>query len=449
MCVSGCKGDANVLEACERTVTLVAMRRLSLPDYDTALQRIVDAATTLGTRSVPLSQASGCILRCDVVADRDQPPFDRSAMDGFAVRSGSLAAVCWPIFGSVAAGAGPGILVPGTVMRIATGAPLPDGADAVVPIEQAAIKPEGDGAVASFSIASVDAWSNVHRRAVDAGAGQVVLRAGTLLGPHHLAVAATVGAISLRVAARPRVALLTTGDEVRPAEFTTDQLEPHQIRNSNGTMLTALLSALGADLVMQRHVNDEVEQTETAAGDALSQADCVITAGGVSAGQRDRLPDAWRTLGCRTILRGVAIQPGKPLLVVAAAADGDTSLVLGLPGNPVSVLATAHLFVWPVLLKMMGIDAGPSALPWRDVTLAEAVDTQRTRELFRTARLCSASQAQVVAWNGSGDLMHTAHADGLVRLPRQDDPVPAGTCVPFLPCVNASPVAPTRSGSQS
>ncbi len=420
-------------------VTLGSMRRPSLPGYDEALQRILDRATALGTRNVPLSEALGCVLRRDVVADRDQPPFDRSTMDGFAVLSGSLTSARWPIRGAAAAGASPESghrsLVPGTVMRIATGAPLPEGADAVIPVEQADIGPDADGAVATFSVASVDAWFNVHRRAADARVGQVVLSAGTLLGPHHLAVAATVGAATLCVAAAPRVALLTTGDELRPAEVVTEQLDPQQIRNSNGPMMAAFLKAAGAELVMQRHVVDEADHTVAAAREALSQAQCVITTGGVSAGQRDCLPDAWQSLGCRTVLHGVAIRPGKPLLVVTAASQGAATVVLGLPGNPVSVLATAHLFVWPLLLKMMGAETDPTTLGWRSVTLADAVDAQAKREVFRAARLCGPSRAEVITWHGSGDLMHTAAADGFVRLPLQDGQVPRGTSVPFLPFV--------------
>ena len=367
-------------------------------------------------------------------------------MDGFAVRSGSLTPSRLPICGTVAAGAPPATfrrpLAPGSVMRISTGAPLPEGADAVVPIEQATVDPDDDAPMAAFSVGSVDAWSNVHRQAVDARAGQVVLKAGTLLGPHHLAVAATVGAVELAVAERPRVALLTTGDEVRPAELPTEQLEPQQIRNSNGPMMAAFLGAIGTELVMQRHVLDDADQTETAARDALSQAHCVITAGGVSVGTRDRLPGAWRSLGCETVLHGVAIRPGKPLLVVTGKLNHAAPLVIGLPGNPVSVLTTAHLFVWPVLVKMMRGDSESTTLPWRDVVLADPVSAQRQREVFRTARLCNLSRVQVIPWHGSGDLMHTAHADGFVRLPRQDAPVPEGTTLRFLPCVSGSAAPP-------
>ena len=192
---------------------------------------------------------------------------------------------------------------------------------------------------------------------------------------------------------------------------------------------------------MQRHVLDEADQTVAAAADTLTQAHCVVTTGGVSAGQRDRLPDAWRSLGCRTVLHGVAIRPGKPLLVVTAPAGDPATVVLGLPGNPVSVLATAHLFVWPVLLRMMGADTDRTAPRWRQVALTEAVDTQSRREVFRAARLRGLSRAEVVTWHGSGDLMHTAQADGFVRLPQQDGSVPRETQVPFLPfiCGAAAP----------
>ncbi len=412
------------------------MPKPPLPDYDEALSHLMAHVSPLGTQRVALGEACGRVLRKDVVADRDQPPFDRAAMDGFAVRSSELATDrTWPVCGSIAAGAAPSTadepLKPGSVVRIATGARLPSGADAVVPVEQAISKASGGPEHVVFRISAIDPWQHVHRSASDAGIGTVVLSAGTRLGPHHVGIAATVGEVSLEVSARPRVALLTSGDEVMPSHLKTDQLAPQQIRNSNAPMLTAWLNALNVELVTHEHAPDDPQQTLALATGALARGDLVITTGGVSAGEYDWLPRAWEQLGLQTLLHGVSIQPGKPVL---AARSQNGQLVLGLPGNPVSVLATAHLFAWPTLNRMQS--AGGLLLPWRPVLLAEPVKPNRTRTLFRAVQLTQHGEAKVLPWHGSGDLMHTAKADGLVRLAKQEAPVPARATVPFLPLVS-------------
>ncbi|MEX2212943.1 MAG: molybdopterin molybdotransferase MoeA [Phycisphaeraceae bacterium] len=426
---------------------------VKLPTYDESLALVLRHVPPLGVERVALALALGRVLREDVRADRDQPPFDRSAMDGFAVRSSEVKEREWfPVKGTIPAGASPSLfqneMPAGAVMRIATGAPLPRGADAMVPIEQAVVEGEGesggDGERVSFVMPSVRPWQNVHRRGVDAATGGVVLRAGTRLSGRHIGIAAAVGAADLVVAQQPRITLLTSGDEVRPFDTPTDALEPQQIRNSNGPLLGAFFEALDAPLLEHRHLSDEPEETLAAAREALSRSHIVVTNGGVSVGQRDHLPWAWRQLGLHTVLHGVAIQPGRPVLVCSDGVErdegtqgrrdeGTSKLVLGLPGNPVSVLATAHLFVWPAMRLMMnGHDAARATLPWRGVTLREAVKVSSRREVFRAAKVHTDGSASVIQWHGSGDLMHTAEADGLVRLPLQDEEVPAGTAVAYL-----------------
>ncbi|MBI1338443.1 MAG: molybdopterin molybdenumtransferase MoeA [Phycisphaera sp.] len=401
----------------------------TLPGYDEALARVLARVERLSPARVGLNDALGCVLSADVVADRDQPPFDRSAMDGFALRSGDWeAGATWRIAGDIAAGAQPtgftGELPKGCTARIATGAPLPDGADVVVPIEQSVV--EGDRV--SFLVDSMPAWCNVHRRASDAKRGQLVMTRGTRLRPQQVGIGAAVGVCEAEVVPKPRVSLVTTGDEVVDPRTPTDQLKPSQIRNSNSPMVRALLAEMGIGLQSHTHVPDEPEATLAACREALSHSHLVITVGGVSVGQRDYLPSCWQRLGMETILQGVAIQPGRPVLAVVPPEWDDPKLVLGLPGNPVSVLATFHLFVWPVVRRMMGLDP---ALAWREVTLGHAVKATSKRQVFRFATLDSTGQAQVIPWQGSGDLMHTATATGLVRLPQQDD-VPGHTRVPWL-----------------
>ena len=436
-----------------------------LPGYDEALARVLAAVPRLGVERVPLREALGRVLREDVMADRDQPPFDRSAMDGFAVRSDRVrAGVVYAVTGGVAAGGLPPVASAADtgVIRIATGAPVPAPFDAVIPIELAEVVRDGNGERVTFRVGAEKVWMNVHRRAADAKARDVVLRAGTVLGPQHIGIAAAVGAATLIVAQRPRITLLTTGDEVVPFETATDALNPQQIRNSNGPMLTAFFAAIGAPILEHVHVSDDPEETRAAAREALSRSHLIVTNGGISAGQRDWLPWAWSKLGMGVVLKGAAIQPGRPVLVCSDAATSEldsqseisnlksgisnlksqlaespSKLVLGLPGNPVSVLATAHLFAWPVVRLMLMNDSAKAVLPWRSVPLAESTRASSKRQVFRAAALNRDGSAAVIHWHGSGDLMHTAAADGLVRLPVTEAPIEAGTIVDFLPLVHS------------
>ncbi|MEX0774117.1 MAG: molybdopterin molybdotransferase MoeA [Phycisphaeraceae bacterium] len=435
-----------------------------LPAYDTALATLLARVERIGVQSVHLEEARGRVLRQAVLADRDQPPFHRAAMDGFAVRVGQIArGKAYRVAGDLPAGAPSQPAPPDhAVMRIATGAPVPPWADAVVPVEQAQIFVDEEADHVRFDLDAAAPGMNVHRQGSDIQRGSIVLHPGTLMGPQHLGIAAAVGAMRLVVSKRPRVTVLTTGDEVVPPDTVAEDLQPQQIRNSNGPMLVAMLTAMGAPPLSHTHVPDESEETLTAAREALSHSHLVITAGGVSVGPRDFLPWAWQTLGLTTLLHGVAIQPGKPVFAAGeeAGAEGISDcglrisdlpnrgslppnpkseirnpklpcsrLVLGLPGNPVSVLVTAHLFAWAVVRAMMEIESG---LPWRDVPLAEPARASSKRQIFRAAVLQRDGSARVITGQGSGDLMHTAGADGLIRLPRADGQVAAGTRLPFL-----------------
>ncbi len=399
----------------------------TLPGYDEALGLVLARVKALGVERVGLREALGRVLREAVTADRDQPPFDRSAMDGFAVVSGEVkAGKVFHVDGGVAAGGARETFekpVPaGSVRRIATGAPLPAGADAMVPIEQAVVSAEG----VSFTVEGVKAWQNIHRRASDVKAGGVTVAAGTRLGARHLGLAATSGCVELSVGVMPRVTLLTTGDEVVEPSTATDKLGPQQIRNSNGPMLSALIGEFGGRLLAHRHLADDLEKTIDAARAALEESDLVITNGGVSVGERDYLPEAWKRLGLDVVLHGVNIQPGKPVFV---ATDSRGKVVMGLPGNPVSVLCTAHLFVRPVMGVMLG-DA--RKLTWRKARLAEGAKGNARREMFRAGYWLEDGSVRVIPWQGSGDLVHTAEAEVWVRMPMVEGVVEAGSEVRVL-----------------
>lgn len=401
-----------------------------LPSYQDALNRLLSICVPVETQMMPLESALGSTVSADLVTDRDQPPFNRSAMDGFAVRSSDIKSGCTlTITGTVAAGASPICfqtpVQAGCAYRIATGAPVPVGADAVIPVELSYID-KGSTPAVRFDLVSVTPGKNIHRQGADAKAGDCVIAAGTVLGPHHIGIAAATGNSLLPVYRKLRVTLLTTGDEVRPAQTTLDQLQPQHIRNSNGPMIVALLSRLGVDDVTYLHIEDEPQPTLVAAQSALQNSDMVITIGGVSVGQRDHLPATWQKLGVEPVIHGVAIQPGKPVF----AAEKQGKIIMGLPGNPVSVLATSHLFLWPVVCRLLN-----RPLPrWQNITLKSTVEAQESRERFRLVT-CEGPNAQLLTWQGSGDLMHTACADGFVWLKRGQRVCENGETVPFLPLI--------------
>jgi molybdopterin molybdotransferase len=394
----------------------------ALPDYAEALGTVLEVVEALGpTEVVDRDAASARILAETIVADRDLPPFNRSQMDGYALRAADVGQVeAFPVAATVSAGQPGDVSVPpGQCVAIATGAPLPADTDTVIQHE---LSDRRDPV--RFTVRSIEPGHAVHPCGADARAGQTLVPAGTLLRAQHLGIAATVGKLELSVARRPRATVLTSGDEVRPVDA---PLERHEIRNSNGPMVSELLRRIGAEPVACLHVADELELTTAAVTEALGASDLLVTVGGVSVGQRDHFPEAFAAGGVKFALHGAAIQPGRPLL--AGRASGG-AIVIGLPGNPVSALACTCLFCWPVVLAQLGI--APD-LPWRPVVLAEAVQPNPKRRAFRPAILTDDGRARVPAWAGSGDLAHTAVTDGLVELPVQDQPVAAATSLRFLP----------------
>jgi molybdopterin molybdotransferase len=400
-----------------------------LPDYDQALNIALQTVRPLHRiEEIELAHASGRVIAEDVVADRDLPPFNRAQMDGYAVRATDFRAdVLFVVAHTIAAGASADVsILPGQCVAIATGAPLPDSVDAVIPHE---LSDRGDrtgnGAV-RFTLPSVERGHAVHHRGSDAKAGAVVLQSGTLINSHSLGIAAAVGRTSLNVRVQPRVRVLTSGDEIVPPGVAANDLAPHQIRNSNALMIVDLVRRFGAIPTACLHVRDERQPTIDAVREAVEAADLVLTIGGVSAGDRDHFPAAFQTCGIDPVLRGASIQPGRPIHV----ASGNKAVVVALPGNPVSALACACLFVWPIIRALLGLDP---ALPWRTVKLLEPVKPNATRRAFRPATLRSQNEIVIPPWAGSGDLVHTAATHGLAELPVQAEPVAAGRSLRFLP----------------
>ncbi len=346
-----------------------------LPRYDDAVQRVLAAVGPIGeSQTVPLVESVGDVLARDIIADRDLPPFDRSQLDGYAVVAKSISTgVLLPVSGTIVAGTKASEpMPPGTCMSIATGAPLPLGADAVVGHEDT-----DRGDPVRFACSDVSPGAAVHPRGVDARDGVCLIEAGTMLGPQHLGIAASCGLCEMEVRRRPRCMLLTTGDEVVASTETPSDC---QIRNGNAPMLTAALEAMGAEVCDALHLPDTVDDTNAAICDAIACCDMVVTVGGISEGSRDHVLGAMHAAGGEVVLRKAAIQPGKPITVARCG----ERLILALPGNPVSALACVHVFGWPIVRAMLGVDPG---LPWRDAELGMDVKPHPHRESFRPCRI--------------------------------------------------------------
>jgi molybdopterin molybdotransferase len=398
----------------------------TLPDYQEALERTLRFASPLDRNEcVSLDDVDGRILAEPILADRDLPPFNRSAMDGYAVRHADLASgIPLPCCGHIVAGQpGHDTVASGHCIAIATGAPVPDGLDIVIPHEQTD-RGDRNGRPVAFHASELKSGYAIHPRGADARSGASIVDQGTRLESDHIGLAATVGCNTLMVSCKPRVVILTSGDEVVSADATP---AAHQIRNGNGPMLRSLAIRMNAEVIAHQHLPDEPQAVHDAIDRALRDADVVVTVGGISAGDRDFIPDQLASLGVEPLLSGAAIQPGKPVRI---GRDKSGAFVVSLPGNPVSVLATACLLLWPLLHRLGG---GTSDLPWRTVTLGAPLQANPRRFQFRPAQLDGMGVATVPHWEGSGDLAHAAPTDGLLALPRQVAMVDTGTVLEFLP----------------
>lgn len=384
--------------------------------------KTVGGGAGLPQESVASFDALGRVLAQDVASAVDVPPLDNSAMDGYAVRTAEVGQPL-PQAQRIAAGQIGVALPPGTCARIFTGAPVPEGADAVVMQEQATV---GDDGRVGFS-QPVEPGQNIRRRGEDIATGQTVLSAGLRLGPAALGVAASVGAESLQVFRRPRVGVLTTGSElVMPGQ----PLPAGAIYNSNRHTLRGLVQATGAQGSDLGVVPDDLQATRAALREAARHHDLVITSGGVSVGEEDHLRAAVQAEGGLDFW-ALAIKPGKPFVLGwLNRDDGTRALYMGLPGNPVASFVTFLLLVRPVLGVLAGeVWTLPRALPLRaDFTWARP---DKRREFLR-ARLNDQGGLSLFPHQGSGVLTSAAWAGGLVDL-QPGQTVAAGDTVHFVP----------------
>jgi molybdopterin molybdotransferase len=384
---------------------------------DEAIALVLERARPLPGEPVGIGSAAGRVLAEPPAAAVDLPPFPSSAMDGFAIRSSDVPAEL-PVVERIPAGRpAPRALAPGEAMGIATGGVVPEGADAVVPIElvvQTDNRVEISGAVVP--------GDNVRPRGGDVHAGDTVVDAGTRLGPAHIGALAAAGVATVVCARRPVAGVVATGSELRPPGT---RLEPGEIYEANGQLLAAALASAGAEVASVQTAADEEALHRAALEEALRH-DVVLTSGGVSVGPHDLVRAVERDLGVQEVFWRVAVKPGKP---VSFGTRGDT-LVFGLPGNPVSALVGFELFVRPALRALEGeAEPGPR---WEEGRLARATRRNRERdELLRARR--TPDGLEPLGGQESHMIVRSAAADALVLVPRGDGELDAGASVRWLP----------------
>jgi molybdenum cofactor synthesis domain-containing protein len=392
--------------------------RETIPIED-ARRFLMDAAGPIDRiERLSLDDAAGRVLAAPVVSTIDVPPFDRAAMDGYAViahdtfgASRHEAKVLRSVETVYTGGTPSRRISPGECAEISTGAPLPTGADAVVMVEETE---RMDGAVRVFT--PVYPGQHVGRRAGDIAAGQPVLNAETPLNPARIGALAAIGARQVDVYDRPQVAILSTGNEiVEPGQ----PLAPGQIYNINRFTLSSIIHAHGGAITVTSTVPDTLPDLLRAI-DSAASADLIIFSGGSSVGERDLIVDALQEAG-EVIFHGIAVKPGKPTILGRAGGRP----VLGMPGNPTSCLSNAHVLLIPMLRKMARL---PEYVPQTvTVPLSRRIVSTTGRHQIYTVRVIDGTA--VPAFKGSSDITSMAHADGYIEIPAQTDIVEAGEMV--------------------
>jgi len=401
--------------------------------FDEALGIVLAKAAGVGKPGIEAAELLHCAGRAlarTVTADRDQPPFDRATRDGFAVRAVELGRGELRITGQVRAGERwqGGLLEEFAAIEIMTGAPVPEGADAVVMVEHVE---RTDGSVRLLGGRTIRSGENIVVRGGEAKAGQAVIASGAVIGGAEIALAAACGCAKLTVFRSPRVAIVATGDElVELAEVPGET----QIRNSNSYGLAALVANAGGEAVRMPIARDRREELEATVRGARG-CDLMVLSGGVSMGEYDLVEEVLLAMGAEFFFTGVRMQPGKPVVFGRLPADGDLAeqFFFGLPGNPISAQVTFHCFVEPLLRAMTGAEVeGPRFV---QATLAEDVAGKAGLMRVLPARLTTdriRPEVKVVGWKGSGDLAANARANCYVVLPPEKERFLAGEVITIL-----------------
>jgi molybdopterin molybdotransferase len=391
--------------------------------YEDALRIVLAASTRLPAQACATPQSMGRVLVKSLSSEMDLPPFDNSAMDGFALRGESIVPAGTELTVEGQQSAGDGVAhAHGGAWEIMTGARMPDGLDRVIPVEQTERLTSSAGI---RLLADVTPGQNVRHAGSDVRHGEVVLEAGTVLAPQHLMLLAALGVAEVAVAQRPRVAVLCTGREL--VDHPAQALAPGQIRNSNGPFLAARLPLAGADVVHVETVGDDVAAFEAALRRALDAgAKVIISSGAVSMGRYDFVPQALERIGAETLFHKVAIRPGKPLLFARLP---DDVLLFGLPGNPIAVAVGLRFFVEPALRVMLGL---PNETPHRMPLFNNYSKKPRLRFHLKSCLHIDAQgrlSAEVLDGQESYRIRPLANANAWTIVPADIDTLPAGAMV--------------------
>jgi molybdopterin molybdotransferase len=387
-----------------------------------ALEAVLGAMPTLDSETIGAGAAIGRILRQAVVAERDQPPFDRVMMDGIAFAFADFADGIrrFPVQATQAAGDARLVLEPGTAIEIMTGAALPAGADCIVPVERTSVS--GHTAVIEDGYEPKQSQF-IHAQGSDHAAGTELLSPGRRIAATDIAIVASCGLTEVAVSRTPRVCVISTGNELVPAG---KAIEPHQVRLSNGPAVIAMLAEHGFNDSWHDHIVDERAQLEARIGEHLASADALVLSGGVSMGKADYVPQVLADLGVELVFHKISQRPGKPMWF-GIGPEGQP--VFALPGNPVSTLVCCRQYVIPALHQACGRlpEAPDFASLTQDVTFEPALTC------FLPVRLLSNVTGGILAMpvhtNTSGDFASLSGTDGYVELPLEQNQFPAGSAL--------------------
>jgi molybdopterin molybdotransferase len=389
-----------------------------LTGIEEARTLILERCTPPASERVPLADALGRVLAEPIAAAERVPGFDNSAMDGYAVRAADVASVPATLRLAGEARAGhpfDGVVGQGEAVTISTGAPLPDGADTVIRVEDTSL----DADVVEIAVGQEEG-ANVRRAGDDVEPGQQLLEPGAVLDAVALGVLASVGVAEPSCAPAPRVALLSTGDELVGVG---EELPPGGVRNSNSYALPGLVGAAGGDLVKNGRVADDPEATRETVQSSLAEADVLVVCGGVSVGPHDHVKGAFEACGVEQVFWRVSLKPGKPAYFGVAPGG---KLVFGLPGNPVSAFVTFLLFVRPALLALQGADPGATRV---EASLTQDYSKPADRAHAIRVRIEDAPAGRLATpapHQGSHVMTSLLGAGGLGLIPAETTSVAAG-----------------------
>lgn len=390
--------------------------------FPKALEILLANTSPLPTERIRIENAAGRVLRQVISADRDFPPFDRVMMDGYALRFDDLETTRdFSVVDSAPAGA-PAISLPktfGACIEVMTGAPLPHGADCIVPVEDT--EPHGDGIRIPMDFEAVK-HRFIHPKGSDARSGTALVMSGTLLGSREIGVAASCGAAWLEVSQLPRIAVVATGDELVAVDQTP---AAHQIRQSNAHALSASLARAGYPVMSSGCIRDDHETSTTYLGKLLGECDWIILTGAVSKGARDFVPEILESLGCRKVFHGVAQRPGKPAGCWIGTAG---QMIMALPGNPVSAITGLHAFVLPALAVSSGMETQRPRL----VTTDETIPSLPGMTLHLPVTLAANGKATPAPTGNSGDFIGLLHSEGFITIPPHGEFAAAYRFTPWI-----------------